>query len=116
MLSVLSQELPAADKIMILGQFWWAFGDSGQLQGCSFVPRLGARAGPGGASVRRGRHPTCASQDPDASHLNISPDGMPGGAAGPALPLPELCTHTWYLGLSLCSNAFHTPVSFPLLH
>lgn len=51
-----------------------------------------------------------------ASHLSISTDGMPGEAAGPAPPLPELRTHAWCLGLSLCSNVFHTPVSFPLQH
>lgn len=51
-LRVLSQQLSAAHKIMISGQCWWTFGDSGL-----FCARLGARAEPGG-SVRRGRHPT----------------------------------------------------------
>lgn len=65
-----------------------------------------------GVSVRRSGHPSCSSQ----RHLSISPGGMPGGAAGPAPPLPELRTHTRCLGLSLCSNASCTPLSFPLQH
>lgn len=58
-LSVLSQELSAADKIMILGQFWWTIGDSVLLQVCSFVPRLEARAEPS----------RCQCQERQALHM-----------------------------------------------